>query len=296
MGLSIPYTHFKGELSFIGDDKYTDRNFAKRSNGELLKFLNYLTGNANVYDALIDLKSFKGDISKGLYFESSIPESYGLGSSGALCAAIYKNYGIDPISNDGKLDNADIIKLKNILSLLESGFHGKSSGLDPLNSYLKVPLLIHNQNEIEQVNLPGEKFGEDSAIFLINTGQSGNTEPLVNAFLTNCEDSNYLKKMQKELIPLNNNCIKELVNGNANSFFEKQRKLSAFQLENFKAMIPEEFFEIWEKGLDSNNYYMKLCGSGGGGFLLGFTRSYSKARTAFTQKGFEVVTVYQNEM
>ena len=33
MGLSIPYTHFKGELSFIGEDKYTDRNFAKRSNG-----------------------------------------------------------------------------------------------------------------------------------------------------------------------------------------------------------------------------------------------------------------------
>lgn len=295
MGLSIPYTHFNGELSFIGDDKYTDRNFAKRSNLELLKFLKYLKGNMCQYDALIDLLAFEKDIQKGLYFESSIPESYGLGSSGALCASVYKKYGIKPIGNSKKLKNGEIIRLKTVLAQLEAGFHGKSSGLDPLNSYLKVPLLIHNQNEIEQVSLPGKKFGEDSAIFLINTQKSGNTEPLVRSFLKNCENEEFSNLMERELIPMNDKCIQELVNGNADSFFSDLSKLSKFQLNNFKSMIPDNFVDLWEEGLLLKRFWLKLCGSGGGGYLLGFTRNYSTTKDFLMEKGYDIVTVYENE-
>ncbi|PKQ62895.1 hypothetical protein BZG02_11140 [Labilibaculum filiforme] len=295
MGLSIPYTHFKGELSFIGDDKYTDRNFAKRSNRELLKFLNYLIDNSEQYEVLLDLKSFEKDISKGLYFESSIPESYGLGSSGALCASVYKKYGIHPIGNSKKLKNGEIIHLKNTLALLESGFHGKSSGLDPLNSYLKVPLLIHNQNEIEQVSLPGKKFGEDSAIFLINSQKSGNTEPLVRSFLANCESKEFLSLMEQELIPMNDQCIQELVTGNADSFFTKLSELSKFQWTHFKSMIPANFLDLWQEGLQTEQFWLKLCGSGGGGYLLGFTKKYCSTKDLLLQKGYDIVTVYENE-
>ncbi len=295
MGLSIPYTHFNGELSFIGDDKYTDRNFAKRSNLELRKFLKYLKNNACQYDVLIDLLAFEKDIQNGLYFESSIPESYGLGSSGALCASVYKKYGIKPIGNSKKLKNGEIIRLKTVLAQLEAGFHGKSSGLDPLNSYLKVPLLIHNQNEIEQVSLPGKKFGEDSAIFLINTQKSGNTEPLVRSFLKNCENKEFSNLMEQELIPMNDKCIQELVNGNADSFFSDLSKLSKFQLANFKSMIPDNFLNLWEEGLSSQQFWLKLCGSGGGGYLLGFTRNYSTTKDLLLEKGYDIVTVYENE-
>jgi mevalonate kinase len=295
MGLSIPYTHFNGELSFIGDDKYTDRNFAKRSNLELRKFLKYLKNNACQYDVLIDLIAFEKDIQNGLYFESSIPESYGLGSSGALCASVYKKYGIKPIGNSKKLKNGEIIRLKTVLAQLEAGFHGRSSGLDPLNSYLKVPLLIHNQNEIEQVSLPGKKFGEDSAIFLINTQKSGNTEPLVRSFLKNCENKEFTNLMEQELIPMNDKCIQELVKGNADSFFSILSQLSEFQLTNFKSMIPENFLDLWEEGLSSQQFWLKLCGSGGGGYLLGFTRNYSTTKDLLLEKGYDIVTVYENE-
>lgn len=295
MGLSIPYTHFSGELSFIGDDKYTDRNFAKRSNLELCKFLKYLKSNWCEYDALIDLLAFEDDIQNGLYFESSIPESYGLGSSGALCASVYKKYGIKPIGNSKKLKNGEIIRLKTVLAKLEAGFHGKSSGLDPLNSYLKVPLLIHNQNEIEQVSLPGKKFGEDSAIFLINTQKSGNTEPLVRSFLKNCENKDFSNLMEQELIPMNDKCIQELVNGNATSFFSDLSKLSQFQLTHFKSMIPDNFLDLWKEGLISKRFWLKLCGSGGGGYLLGFTKNYSTTKDLMLDKGYDIVTVYENE-
>ena len=295
MGLSIPYTHFRGEFSFIGEDKYTDRNFAKRSNQELLKYFSYLKDNAKVFESLLDLSSFSKDIHSGLYFESTIPESYGLGSSGALCAAIYKKYGYSPITNIKKLGNGEIIKLKAVLSQLESGFHGKSSGLDPLNSYLKVPLLIHNQEKIEQVNLPGKKFGEDSAIFLIDTGKKGNTEPLVRSFLRKCESTEFASLIESEFIPLNNSCISELVNGKVDSFFTDLENLSQFQLNHFTEMIPESFEDIWMEGLKNQKYWLKLCGSGGGGYLLGFTRNFSETKQFLEKSGYDIVTVYQNE-
>ena len=36
-------------------------------------------------------------------------------------------------------------------------------------------------------------------------------------------------------------------------------------------MIPKNFAKLWDKGIRTNDYFLKLCGSGGGGFLLGFT-------------------------
>jgi mevalonate kinase len=32
-----------------------------------------------------------------------------------------------------------------------------------------------------------------------------------------------------------------------------------------------------EERSDTNAYYLKLCGSGGGGYILGFTKDYDKA-------------------
>ena len=295
MGLSIPYTHFHGELSFIGDDKYTDRNFAKRSNHELSKFLKFLNSNFPIIDSFLDVSVLEKDIQNGLYFESSIPESYGLGSSGALCAAIYKKYGQQPIENQTQLKNETIVQLKKILAQLEAGFHGKSSGLDPLNSYLKVPLLIHDQNKIEQVTLPGEKFGKNSAIFLIDSGKIGSTAPLVQSFLTKCESSMFSNLMREKLIPLSNNCIQNLIAGNSGEFFESLSKLSVFQYKYFTQMIPSNLKEFWDYGLQTGKFLLKLCGSGGGGFLLGFTQNYEETKNYFNESRHSIITVYANE-
>jgi len=77
-----------------------------------------------------------------LYFDSSIPQGYGVGSSGALVAAIYDTYAIDKIEATETLTRDKLLRLKEIFSLMESFFHGKSSGLDPLNSYLSIPILM----------------------------------------------------------------------------------------------------------------------------------------------------------
>ena len=54
-------------------------------------------------------------------------------------------------------------------------------------------------------------------------------------------------------------------------------------------MIPAQFHGLWKKGLETNAYYLKLCGSGGGGYVLGFTKDLKAAQKALQGYRLEVV-------
>jgi mevalonate kinase len=54
-------------------------------------------------------------------------------------------------------------------------------------------------------------------------------------------------------------------------------------------MIPPQFHELWKKGIETNDYYLKLCGSGGGGYILGFTENIDRAKEALKGQKLEVV-------
>ncbi len=114
--------------------QYTNYELAIESNRHLSDYLPYLKDlqeKAGSWDKL-DLDRFESDIKNGLYFESNIPQGYGIGSSGALVAAIYDQYLINPNKNRKILTGMEISNLKEIFSRMESYFHGVSSGLDPL--------------------------------------------------------------------------------------------------------------------------------------------------------------------
>lgn len=295
-GLSIPYTHFKGEMSFIHTDKYTDLDFAQRSNKHLRKFADYLR-QLKAIDKLqtsLDINRFDEEIKQGLYFESSIPQGYGIGSSGALCAAVYARYTQNRIDNNGQLAESDILELKGIFAQLESFFHGTSSGLDPLNCYIKSPLLIQ-KGAIRKVGIPQSRDNGKSAIFLIDSGKPGKTGPLVNLFLKKCQQPEYKHKVEKNLIPLTDRIIELLIAGEHQEFYNALGELSNFQVKNFEPMIPPHLQNLWRKGLSDSDFYLKLCGSGGGGFLLGFTPNYPKVRHFFRKKGISPITVYRNK-
>ena len=102
-----------------------------------------------------------------MYFDSSIPQGYGVGSSGALVAAIYDEYASDKITVLENLTRDKLLQLKTIFSEMESFFHGKSSGLDPLNSYLSIPILINSKDNIEVTGIPSQKSEGKGAVFLI---------------------------------------------------------------------------------------------------------------------------------
>ncbi|MCW3806835.1 mevalonate kinase family protein [Plebeiibacterium marinum] len=289
-GLTIPYAHFNGSLNYINTSGYTDLDYAKRSNRQLLLYAEYLDGKSS---ELIDINLLKKDIKKGLYFESSIPEGYGLGSSGALVAALYKKYGNNKIEAKAGLSPKETSVLKETFSILESYFHGQSSGIDPLICYLKHPLFIKNQNHISSIGISRKNIRHDDAVFMVNTKMVGKTAPLVDLFMKKCLKHEYITKIKNELIPTTNNCIQSLLAGDLNTFYKNLKLLSKFQLNYLKEMIPVEFIKYWEKGITNNDYLLKLCGSGGGGYLLGFTRQFSKVKKDFTAKGLEIIPVYQ---
>ena len=73
------------------------------------------------------------------------------------------------------------------------------------------------------------------------------------------------------------------------SLFGNVKQLSKIVLKNFKPMIPVAFHKVWEHGIDTNDYYLKLCGSGGGGYILGFAEDYEKAKTTLQDYKLELV-------
>ena len=132
-GLSIPYNFYKGGLK-LGNLKIEN---IKESNESLSIFRDFLLKIDNSI-VLFDFKKMNYDLLKGMYFDSTIPQGYGIGSSGAIVAAFYDRYAENKITVLENLTKNKIIILKNIFSKMESHFHGKSSGLDPLNSYLSL--------------------------------------------------------------------------------------------------------------------------------------------------------------
>ena len=124
-------------------------------NGHLKNFLRHLQGlqAEGTLPVEMDLNRFADDVAKGMYFDSSIPQGYGVGSSGALVAAIYSNYAANPIQPEDNIGKDDILTLKTTFGQLESYFHGKSSGVDPLICYLKLPVLIKDKTDLNTIGM-----------------------------------------------------------------------------------------------------------------------------------------------
>lgn len=289
--LTIPYTYFSGSLSFIGENKYSVFDTAVNSNRNLHLYLDHFLKNATLSGrCTLDLDQFSEDLSRGLYFESNIPQGYGVGSSGALVAAIYRQYCHNPLNIYE--EPGSIRTLIEIFSLMESYFHGTSSGMDPLNCYIGKPLLFQGREEVRIVNLAHIQNNTEAAVFLINSGYAGATEPLVKLFLNKTRDKIYKAKIKGTLILLTNSCIERIINGDLNGLFEGLQDISEFQISFMEEMIPEAFRDTWRQGLDTGEYYLKLCGSGGGGFILGFTRDYSVAKNLMKSRGIEIIPVF----
>lgn len=296
MALTVPYSHFNGALNFIHHNKYTDYDFARQSNMNLYNLLGYMKA---LYDqnrllSAFSIASFAEDLKHGLYFESTIPEGYGIGSSGALIAALYSQY-VRQAPDPEKLTGQGMTDLKNKMAQLESFYHGTSSGIDPLNAYIKNPLLFTGEGEVQKASIQLPARNPDFAVFLINTGLKRETGPLVNIFLEKTKNTDTGGIDARHLIRLTNKAIHSIMEGDNKIFFQALKGLSTYQLRHFDPMIPQGFRQLWEEGLANQLYYLKLCGSGGGGFLLGFTNDFPGTRNILKKKGLEVIPVYMHQ-
>ena len=284
-GLTLPYSFYKGCFKFSA----LELEFEKKSNESLKKYWEYSAKLELPEQFRLDLSALKKDIENGLFFDSNIPQGYGVGSSGALVAAIFDRYSVVQHKPE-EIGKNELKELKKVFGELESFFHGKSSGIDPLICYMNLPILIENKENVGRVEIPQENEGK-GAIFLIDSGVVGETGPMVQIFFEKLKNEGFRKTLKEEFIKYNNACIQSFLNKEMTPFFKNMKALSKWAYEHFRPMIPDSVFNAWKKGLDTNAYYLKLCGSGGGGYILGFTKDYQKAEKML--KGFHKEVIYR---
>ena len=281
-GFAIPYPLYKGSLNLKATNKDKD------SQEKIIEFIEYLkTEGKNLPD--LDWSKIKKDITKKLFFKSNIPQGYGLGSSGALVAAFYDRYAKKKIFPNKRLTKNKLQKLKHIFSKMESFFHGQSSGIDPLNCYLGLPILFKSHNEIRVIKMPEEKVLGHGGIFILDSENSCDTSSMVSIFYKKMEDEKFYLMMNNEFNKYSKICINEFISENFNSLFKSVKILSEITLNNFQPMIPKVYRKLWKDGIDSNAYYLKLCGSGGGGYMLGFTKDFEKAQQKLSGYQLDVI-------
>ncbi len=285
-GLSIPYNFYKGALK-VSDHPNEEAIKSNKSLGDFVSYLKRIQGK-NVVE--FDLDRLQEDIASGMYFDSSIPQGYGVGSSGALVAAIYDKYAQNKITILENLTRDKLLKLKEIFGLMESFFHGSSSGLDPLNSYLSLPILINSKDNIEPAGIPSQSVdNKKGAVFLLDSGIVGETAPMVSIFMEKMKQEGFRNMLKNQFVKHTDACVEDFLKGDIKSLFSNIKQLSNVVLDNFKPMIPRQFHALWKKGIETNDYYLKLCGSGGGGYILGFTQNFDKAQSALKDYKLEIV-------
>lgn len=256
--LSVPVPRFGGHWAWTQADK------AAAMQGRLREFaqsehLRRVQG--------IDINGFQLELARGIWLRTDMLSGYGLGSSGVVCAAVYDRYCREKAT--------EIADIKADLAQMESFFHHKSSGIDPLTSYLGQPILVRRRTETEAVTCPN--WSAAMRIFLLDSRQNRHTGPLVQRFAEMCQSPDFSTRLDYFLVDSHEPMVADFLAGRFDSFWENLAQVSDFQWRNMRYMIPETVQHRWRQGLEQGDFLMKICGAGGGGFMLLFTRNNAAA-------------------
>jgi mevalonate kinase len=162
----------------------------------------------------------------------------------------------------------DLAGLREQLAAIESCFHSKSSGTDPLVSYLNQPVFI-SPDGIAAMDTDLASLGNIIRVDLIDSGVPGETKTGVsgfeNKFLQTPESR---KKFESEYIPLVNGIINKIKHGIRTGIFEDCLQLTRYQTALFPQLFTPDTLDLSKKGIAAGTEAIKLCGSGGGGYYI----------------------------
>ncbi len=269
--LMVPLKKFSAQWRFA---THLEASGGTASNASLKRFADYLSTLESTKD-IIDIQRLQHDLNLGLFLSSDVPSGYGLGSSGTLVAAVYDGYA--------KQKTKNLLQLKTLFGQMESHFHGSSSGIDPLQCYLGKPFKITP----EGVRILSDDFlKKDIHICLIDTKIKSNTKPLVEHFKVQRENPDFLSRFQEDYLPNVKTCIEAMISVDKELFFKSLKQLAQGQLQFLRPMITENTLDLFTTDFGFN-FGVKISGSGGGGYVLGFSDDMEKASDLL--KDFEII-------
>ena len=242
--LSIPYPQFHGKLQKTED-----------KDSRLLPFLNFLRSSQFSF-----LDELKLSTNNSLKFSSNIPEGYGSGSSGAIVASCYDHFRTDNI--------IDPKTLRERFSKMEAFYHGKSSGTDPLISYLDTAIKFNSDDSIDIIPELNTSF-ENYSLILVDSGRSREGKEYIKWFLSRLKGRKFVSILAETLVPATHNCIESYLTSSETDFRDSFAIISNIQSEHMGKLIPDNMKSLWASGQRSGDLYLKICGAGGGGFFIG---------------------------
>ena len=282
--LAIPYALFSGSFRFHEVSIEQNSRYESESNNAMAKLNHYIIHHSENFEFL-DIQQFERDLSLGMFFDSTIPSGSGLGSSGALSAAIYDRYAVNGAPKDFR-------NVKSNLAAIESCFHGVSSGIDPFISWIRKPVLFRNMKDPD-TTIDLFPFFNTYTLFLINSHSPGNTGALVNYFMEKYQEAGFKELIDYEYIPVINQTIDALLASDFSTFENLLPRYSKLQLVHFRRMIPEMMINHFNHGIETGQFFLKICGSGGGGYILGISRDRLNAEAYFNLNQLDYTVVEQ---
>jgi len=252
-GLAVPYPAFSLRWE------------PGRPDERLLRFADYLAGTLST--DIFRAADFSTFLRTGRRLTGNIPTGYGLGSSGAVCAAAWDRFATEK----GKSLRGD--DLRQLLAAMERHFHGQSSGTDPLICYLNQPVLLGGGRPPVATRLP-DNWNE--GFFLLDTGVERSASAYIERFVSRYDaDSGFAKTVAAEWTAPADAAIDALLAGDRSSLRRHSARLSEFQRREFPGFIPKELHDKWSGA----GYVLKLCGAGGGGMMLGISTNREAVET-----------------
>lgn len=267
--ITVPLTGFHAKLSDIKDAAGSDQEKIHQSVSGLRKVITYIESlPRNSFFANPEIRDLQKLLKDGYFIHSTIPQGYGIGSSGAVSALIYDQF----FSNTGGLT---LEEQRKDLASIESCFHGKSSGVDAMTCFKGSALHFLPGGKIKLLEKDPLHNGMGYRFFLLDSKETFDTGPLVTTFMEQMKKNDYAARIRSDYFTLISKFINSVTGTSGSDPALIFRAISDFQFSHFRPMIPENMEEAWINGQVSNVYYLKLNGSGGG-FMLGIAHEDSR--------------------
>ena len=281
--ITVPFRNYHARLA-QRDEREDQDPIIIQSVASLRKLLIYIRSlPKNSFYAAPDTDKFEESLKKGYYIDSTIPQGYGIGSSGAVSALVYDQFFYTEKTWSLEQQRKD-------LATLESCFHGKSSGVDAMTCYADAPLHFLPDGEIRHIETDPLSPRAGYRFFLLDSGQVFDTGPLVRLFLEKMQNKDFAQLIKGDYAALIQKFIATLNGTTDHDSALIFRAISDFQWNHFTPMIPENMKDAWINGQVSNSYYLKLNGSGGG-FMLGIAHENVKEEVGQMLNGNNIIWI-----
>jgi len=288
-GLVLPLNYMSGSWDFpasIEAHKEVDTG--------LLQFYQFGFNNIHLKD-LFDWNQFLTDISKGLFFSSTIPQGEGLGSSGSLCAAFCATYLKQEFETLFQTQRR--MDLRNILSILEGHFHARSSGIDPYVSFLGKGLHLKGMHLFEEIEHPRDFVISLSLkiklnIYLVPSFKKRSTKEWVDRFREKYQEAKMTYWVHEKFVPNVQKVVNDFLNQDS-QFFIHLKEMAIDQFCFMPEFFAESITDLVNWSLKQESVAIKLCGAGGGGYYLLFYKGESTLEFEEIKKRYQLINVIE---